>query len=302
VTHGTVTVIIVSHDSEAVIAGALDSLPGECPVICVDNDSRDRTREIVARYPVRLFRRSNIGFGRACNLGAEEAATEFLLFVNPDVRLAANAVDRLIDAARCYGGDAVFAPLVEDTAGQIQFREVSRIERWREPGRAARAVPVGDCCTGFIDGSVFLVRRESFLRLGGFDPSIFLYYEDDDLSWRLRLEKIPMIHVNAARATHILSSSSPATAANLMFRAKARKISEYYVKAKYDRRTRPLLDGLHQVVNTLWYGASFNRPRLYAAIGRLSGILEVLSSGNAPPSSRPDMPDGRRDATLVPGE
>lgn len=301
VTDGIVTVIIVSHDSEAVIAGALDSIPGECRVICVDNDSHDRTREIVSRYPARLLRRTNIGFGRACNLAAEEATTEFLLFLNPDVRLAANAVDRLTDAARRYGGDAVFAPLVEDATGQTQFRDTSRIERWHEPGRPVRAAPVGDCCTGFVDGSVFLVRRETFLGVGGFDPNIFLYYEDDDLSWRLRLARIPMIHVNTARATHLLSSSSPATASNLMFRARARKISEYYVRTKYDRRTRPLLDGLHQLVNTLWYAATFNRPRLLAAIGRLAGVAEVLTSPEALQTGRP-VPDGRRDATLVPGE
>ena len=78
-----VTVVIVTHNSEAVIAGALDSIPRGCAIVCVDNGSEDRTCELVSQYPLQLIRNGNIGFGGACNRGAEAAETEYLLFPQP---------------------------------------------------------------------------------------------------------------------------------------------------------------------------------------------------------------------------
>jgi GT2 family glycosyltransferase len=51
---------------------------------------------------------------------------------------------------------------------------------------SAEEAPAGDCCVHFIDGSAMLCNRTIFLSLGGFDESLFLYYEDDDLSFRMK--------------------------------------------------------------------------------------------------------------------
>ena len=297
VAESRVTVILVSHDSERVIAEALDSIPSsQCTIICVDNDSTDRTREIVSRYPARLVGNDNIGFGAACNLGAGMAETEFLLFLNPDARLASDAVDRLVEAADRYADACAFSPRIEDDNGGLQFREASRIERWREPRRSSQPIaPIGDCCTGFVEGSILFVRREFFLSLGGFDPNIFLYYEDDDLSFRMRKCKAPMIHVNAARARHMVSTSSIPNRSILMRRAQARKISEYYVKAKYGKRSYRLLDGLRHLVSAAWYGLTLNRARFTIAAGRLKGIAGVSLSLGASPSDRVDAAENSAD-------
>ena len=47
------------------------------------------------------------------------------------------------------------------------------------------ALPEGEACAPFFSGACFLVRRDLFLRLGGFDQNIFLFYEDDDLCRRI---------------------------------------------------------------------------------------------------------------------
>ena len=272
-TGARVTLIIVTHDSEAVIGRALDSIRYDLPVICIDNGSRDRSCEIVSRYRVNLVRNDNVGYGRACNLGAQMAETELLLFLNPDVLLEADTVDNLLDAATRYSNAAIFSSRIEDDLGHLQFRERTRIEQWRASRRASRRVtPVGDCCSGFADGSVFLVRSAAFRECGGFDPNIFLYHEDDDLSHRLHAKGYPLIHVHAARARHNASTSSPSTAGNFIRRGRAKKASEYYIKMKYGVPASRLLDGLAQLAGILWYGLTLNKHSMWLSLGKLMGV------------------------------
>ena len=274
-----VNVVTVTYNSAAVVADALASVPRDYPVICVDNDSDDNTLEIVSRYHVRLIRNENSGFGRACNLAAEMADAEFLLFLNPDATIEPNTVDKLIEAAERYPDAGFFAPRIENSCGELQFREFTRIERWQKPRRNIRSVvPVGDCCTGFTDGSVFFVRRAFFREIGGFDPNIFLYYEDDDISYRLRNTRAPMIYVHAARARHRISTSSPSSVQGLMRRAREKVISEYYVRDKYGRPPYPVVDALRQFPNIIWHCATLNMRGVVSAVGKLAGIAAMLKS------------------------
>ncbi|MFH0900187.1 MAG: glycosyltransferase, partial [Pseudomonadota bacterium] len=90
-----ITIVIVNWSSGSQLRECVRSLRGAAErapvdqVIVIDNDSRDGSvdglpewhRLTVVRNP------SNYGFGRACNQGARMANGDFLLFLNPDVRL-----------------------------------------------------------------------------------------------------------------------------------------------------------------------------------------------------------------------
>src|SRR5947209_12980267 len=86
------SVVIVTYQSAGCIAGCLasvgDHLPG-CEAIVVDNASTDGSPDVATRFrgvhAIRLT--DNIGFGRACNLGATAATRSHILFLNPDVTL-----------------------------------------------------------------------------------------------------------------------------------------------------------------------------------------------------------------------
>ena len=60
---------------------------------------------------------------------------------------------------------------------------------------------------GFCGGAAAL-RREMLDDVGGFDPSLFLYYEDTDLSWRLRAGGWAVRYVPGAQAVHEHAASS----------------------------------------------------------------------------------------------
>jgi len=60
-----------------------------------------------------------------------------------------------------------------------------------------------------MGGAAIFIKKENYLRVGGFDEKIFLYHEDDDLSLRLKKEIGPLIYYPKALISHQSGSSSP---------------------------------------------------------------------------------------------
>jgi GT2 family glycosyltransferase len=140
---------------------------------------------------VRLIRSAeNLGFGRACNLGAEHAQGALLLFVNPDVELLADTVSVLVADLRATPGAAVVAATLLEPGATDHLRE-RRVE-----DVAAMA------------GAVLLVDGAHFAALGGFDPAIFLYWEDTDLCYRTWLAGRRVLKAWDAVAIHALGGSA----------------------------------------------------------------------------------------------
>jgi N-acetylglucosaminyl-diphospho-decaprenol L-rhamnosyltransferase len=87
-----ISLILVTYNSADRLADFFAALAATrdaaYETLVIDNASSDRTAQIVAeRYPqARLLANArNVGFGRACNQGAQAARGELLVFLNPDV-------------------------------------------------------------------------------------------------------------------------------------------------------------------------------------------------------------------------
>lgn len=203
-----VTAILVSYNSSAVIAGALESLPPDCPAIVVDNASTDESAAIAEKRGATLIRRSdNAGFGVANNDGWKAATTSYVLFLNPDARLRPGCLDALLAAAERHPDAGLLVPTLLKPNGE-------RFEKWSSPICAPAFRPRNRADStvrdiAFASGAVILARRDILIKLGGFDPAIFLYFEDDDLSRRVLDLALRILHVPDAVAEHAGNASSP---------------------------------------------------------------------------------------------
>ncbi|WP_051630671.1 glycosyltransferase [Afifella pfennigii] len=203
-TEGEVTRLVVAYNSaEALAWQTANSAP--LPTLLVDNASADDTLARARRLGLRtLALPANIGFGRAVMAGLAEVESEFALIVNPDAAADAAAVAALLEAARRYPECDLFVPRIVDEEGAVFFR----CETCFEPRQRHREPPQGDACVPVISGAAMLVRVAPFRAFGGFDPNIFLYFEEDELCFRYRAARRPIIYVPEAGILHLRDGSS----------------------------------------------------------------------------------------------
>jgi N-acetylglucosaminyl-diphospho-decaprenol L-rhamnosyltransferase len=230
-----VTAIVVAHDSADVLPACLGALAGQgVPVIVVDNASRDGSAELAELHGARVLRMGrNEGYGRGNNAGVRAATTEFVLICNPDAIPDPGSVERLLEAAARYPDAGLLAPRIIEPDGRFFFQPRSLLAPYLPNPGGRLALPEGDCCAPFLSGACFLTRREPFLEFGGFDPAIFLFYEDDDLCRRIADHGHALVHVHEAVVRHARGRSS-APEPGRIFRSRWHQAwSRSYVSAKY---------------------------------------------------------------------
>jgi GT2 family glycosyltransferase len=214
-----VTAIVVAFDSAHALPECLGALTADgVPVLVVDNASTDDTAALAEGQGARVIRNPrNEGYGRANNIGARAAGTEFLLVVNPDCTVEKGAVAALVEAARRYPDAGLFAPRIVEPSGRVFYQPRSLLSPYLHNPKGRLVLPEGEACAPFFSGACFLVRRSLFLGLGGFDENIFLFYEDDDLCRRVADAGHALIYVpqatvrqaGAGRANRSGDASSP---------------------------------------------------------------------------------------------
>jgi hypothetical protein len=183
-------------------------------LICVDNGSSDGSRELLAaRFPaVKVVALAeNRGFTGGNVAGVNAARGEILAFFNNDMRIAPDAISRLVaaidarhpcSAARVLSWDG---QRIDFVRGTLSFEARGFQEFYGEPARAELSA-AGE--SFFPNGGAFAITRDAYDRAGGFDPAFFAYYDDTDLGWGVRLNGGHIRVVPEALAYHRHSATT----------------------------------------------------------------------------------------------
>lgn len=278
-----VTAIVVAFDSAHALPACLGALAAEdVPAIVVDNASADDSAAIAEGHGVRVVRNArNEGYGRANNIGVRAAETEFVLIVNPDCIVEKGAVAALLDAARRYPDAALFAPQIVEPDGRVFFQPRSLLSPYLHNRQGRRVLPEGEACAPFFSGACFLIRREVFLALGGFDENIFLFYEDDDLCRRVADSGAALVYVPQALVRHGRGRSSGDKPGRVFTSRWHQAWSKAYVSRKYGLPDPA--PGMFAVNALKAAGASltFRRKLIERYAGSAAGALAFLKGRTA---------------------
>lgn len=169
----------------------------------LDNASGDDLRDLRARYPEVAFKRSdrNRGFGTGHNLLARGVQARHLLILNPDVAFREpRTISRLLETLQRDPAAKVAGPKLYDPAGRPQRWDHARLRpSFRRPPEAGGARVEA----AWVSGAVFLIDKEIFDELQGFDENIFLYAEELELCLRIRNKGHRVVYDPAIGVMHV---------------------------------------------------------------------------------------------------
>lgn len=219
----SVSVVIVTRNTCAFTCAAIrsvfeskDSLKKD--VVVVDNGSTDNTMvAVTGEFPTVTYFRSdrNLGFAGANNLGAKHAKGDFILLLNSDARLKADSLSAALHwierhpecgvaGAQLLNPDgsrqnsiANFPTLATELLNKSLLR---RLFPTRFPGKEQcfkKPVEVES-----IIGAFFLVPRNVWELLGGFDERYFFFFEETDFCLQVRRRGFKIIHLPQVEVWH----------------------------------------------------------------------------------------------------
>lgn len=192
-----IRIVIVNYNGGAYVkrcvAAVLAQTCQDFELILADNGSSDGSSAAVPvdpRLSVRWFG-ANLGFAAANNRAAKDAAGRWLALLNPDAFPEPDWLAKLVEDAETTG-----AAMVGST--QLMDEQPDRYDgigdglswfgmAWRGGyrHRVQTPHPDGECFSPCAAAALY--DRALFQQVGGFDERFFLYGEDVDLGWRLRL-------------------------------------------------------------------------------------------------------------------
>lgn len=206
----SVSVVVVAYRSGDALLRCLRSLSDEPvrEIVVVDNGGGGPEIDAAARLTdVQVVDAgSNIGFAAACNLGAARTSGAVLLFLNPDVVVAAGAVVALAETAAdpSVGVAMPRLRLLDEPETLNSGGNVLHVAgiAWAG-GHGQPAASVGERREiAYASGAALAIRAGLFHELGGFAAPLFMYQEDLDLGWRARLRGLSAVVEPRADAYH----------------------------------------------------------------------------------------------------
>lgn len=222
--------VVVNFNAAAHLPACAASLRanGIDDVVVVDNASDDGSRQaLAAADPAARWVQAgtNLGYGAAANLGAGHVRGADLVVCNPDTVAHPGAVPALAGRLAAEADLAVVGPRLEnpdgslypsarafpdivDAVGHGLLGTVSPANRFTRRYRMLDWDHATARRVDWVSGAFFLVRRQAWDALAGFDAGYFMYMEDVDLCWRAARAGWAVGYEPAAVVTHDQGASS----------------------------------------------------------------------------------------------
>lgn len=164
------TAIIVSYKSKWIIENCIKSIEKNTKIIVVENSNDYKLKKFLEKKYKNLeviINDNNNGFGNGANIGALKSKTKYLLFLGPDTVLENKAITNITKIAKSFNNNfGAILPI------DINKKVKTILEVKKSRGAA-----------------LIFIKKDTFLKVGLFDESFFLYYEDNDLLERILKKK-----------------------------------------------------------------------------------------------------------------
>ena len=218
----------------------------------------------------------NLGYGGGNMLGVEKASGEYFIFMNSDVTLKEDSFNKMISFLSEHENIAVLGAQPEDEHGKtykafdyklslatelFSSSFLHKVNPKKYPNR--RKSLTKPTKVGAVPGSLLLCRKKDFINAGGFDPDVFLFYEEKDLCFRIEQIGKEIYAFPYTSYIHLKGKSSKSNFAT----KKELKISQFYVIRKNLGRFEYCIFYFFSFLKFLIKSPFSNKNRKYLALG-----------------------------------
>ncbi len=230
-----ISIIIVHYKVPECLREAIHSiyqadLHEKTEIIVVDNASNDNSSQITkTEFPdvTWIQLKQNIGFGKACNIGAKHASGKYILLLNPDTVISKTTLSVAYNLLENRPDIGLMGPKILNPDGTLQ---ASCRRSFPTPAVAifyftglSRLFPKSKLLSRYhmtfmdpdqsgeleaISGSFMFLRRSLFNEINGFDEIFFMYGEDLDICWRIREKGFKIWYEPSTQIIHRKGRSS----------------------------------------------------------------------------------------------
>lgn len=264
-----VSIIIVHYHVEKQLLACIRSMYAQkttypFEIIVVDNDEKQSIeKKLLQTFPkvVYIKNEKNSGYSGGNNVGGKYAKGTFLFFLNPDTIFDTPVVDQLVEFLEKHNKVGIVAPLLLDknkkpyplqgaqelTPKRAIF-SLSFLQKLLPKNRIANAYWNKDWDkkdtreVDVVPGSAFLIRKNLFEKLGGFDEKYFLYFEEHDLCNRVKAEGYASVMIPGAKIIHFWGESTKRSEKNI--KEIFQKSRFYYFRKFYGLPSALLTEGV----------------------------------------------------------
>lgn len=296
-----VSVVVVVFNSSSTLRACLDSIPTDCDVIVVDQQSSDDSSKIAreTRPDATIVKAArNGGYSAGCNLGARLSRGETLIFLNPDAAFCTPDGPHVL-AHSTQARNALVAPVVVD----LGRSDVTLVRKWSTAASQVRLnVSLGREQTGYrnlsegeyVSGPCLAISVRNFWAIGGFDERFFLYREEETIARRLNGIGVGCF-LNPQVAISHVGGVSTSQVAEFSFRQMVRSEALFYVLhfPKYAAALAALTLLIRMLIGSVAAPLLRHlgiRPQARPALWHVRSIPEVLSGWRIKPVQPPDLP------------
>jgi GT2 family glycosyltransferase len=193
------SIIIVNYASKHYLEACIDSICDKIgcnnvEIIVVNNDYRENLDFLGGYQNLTIVNLpDNIGFGAANNVGVKKSTGKYILFLNPDTIMETANIDAILKKIKQDRQVGVMGIKVLDADKNIQKWSIGQEDvnlksliKENLLSFKNKQLAINNAELSWVSGAAFIMSKQLFLQIGGFDEKFFLYYEDVDLCKRIR--------------------------------------------------------------------------------------------------------------------
>lgn len=206
------SIIILSFNTKELTLACINSIveqykpeleKEQFEIIVVDNASTDGSltalKNKTRKGIVLVESKVNLGFSKGCNLGAKSAKGKYLLFLNSDTQIKDQGFLKMTEYLKKNEKIGILGGKLKNEDGSAQasagnfynlfnlFFMLLGIEKFG----FLRVSPTEIKKVDWVSGASLMIRKKLFEKIGGFEKSLFMYWEDIDLCFKANKNGYP---------------------------------------------------------------------------------------------------------------